>query len=215
MGIKGKERMEMERADLRGFKLAVFMVTMAALAATPFAEFAQTTVYFNVPARTSFTVTLPLSTQTNASGTTAPWSSPATADINFSLASGSASGTHIQPCLTTAFGGACQTGPLVPIFSYKNTGTVNITMWMQFNESLPTGVVVGVNSTRNTTTGDNFVVHAALYDVNNTGWAQAFSQLNTSSNQFANVTMYANFTSVYGGLYVKLLAHNSTQGTLG
>ena len=58
-------------------------------------------------------------------------------------------------------------------------------------------------------------MHTALYGVNNSVWAQAFSQLNTSSNQYANVTLYANFTDVAGGLYLRLLAHNSTQGTLG
>ena len=194
---------------------AALAVALLSLAAMPLAEFSQTTVYFNVPVRTSFTVTFPQSTVTNASGTTPPWNSPATADINFTAPGGASSGTHIEPCLVTAFGATCQAGPTVPIFSYKNTGTVNITMWLMFNATaLPTGVVVGVNSTASGT-GNNAVVHAALYGVNNSAWAQAFSQLNMSGNQYANVTLYANFTNVVGGVYVNLLAHNSTQGVLG
>ncbi|MFH1106838.1 MAG: hypothetical protein V1787_02995 [Candidatus Micrarchaeota archaeon] len=194
--------------------IATFAALLVAFAGFAYAEFAQTTVYFNVPVRLSFTITLPDTVQTNASGTTAPWSADATADINFTLAAGSISGTHVQPCLTVAFGGGCQTGPAVPIFAYKNTGTTNISMWLKFNASLPTGIVVGVNSTASGT-GNNMVNHTALYDVNNSLWANAFQDLNISSNQYANVSLYANFTNVQGGINVRLLAHNSTQTTSG
>jgi hypothetical protein len=210
--LKTKGMVHMARIGFHGFRPVLFFVALAALAAMPLAEFAQTTVYFNVPVKTSFTVTLPLSLETNASGTTAPWSSEATADINFTATDFSGTQKMIEPCLTTAFGGACQIGAdTVPIFMYKNTGTVNISMYLKFNATaLPAGVVVGVNSSKQGT-GNNAVVHVGLYDVNNSDWAEAFQMLNISANQFINVTLYANFTNVYGGVYLRLLAHNSTQ----
>ena len=96
---------------------------------------------------------------------------------------------------------------------YKNTGNVNISMFYIFNATLPSGVVVGVNSTV-TGTGNNAVVHTALYPVNSTENVTVFNQLNTSSNQYINVTLYANFTSVTGGVRQNLLTHNATNSIL-
>ncbi|MFH1106839.1 MAG: hypothetical protein V1787_03000 [Candidatus Micrarchaeota archaeon] len=188
-------------------KFKAVVLTFIALAALSAAEFGQTTVYFNVPISTSFTVTLPESTEANASGATAPPGAPATADLNFSSLTGTE--THLQPCLTAAWGSACQTGPAVPIFSYKNTGTVNISMYIMFNTTLPIGVTVGINSTKSGT-GNNAVVHSDLYDVNNSEWAAVFEDLNISAGMVVNVTLYANFSNV-NGFSARLLSHNSTQ----
>jgi hypothetical protein len=187
-------------------KTAVFVAVILGLAALIHGEYSQTAVYFNVPVKTSFTVTLPLSDVANASGVAAPPGATATADLNFSSEIGTVE--MLQPCLVTVFGGACQDGPEVPIFMYKNTGNVNISMWLEFNNTLPNGVAVGVNSTRDGS-GNNAVVHSALYSVNASAWVEVFQHLKEDTGFVVNVTLYTNFTGV-DGLSIRLLMHNST-----
>ncbi len=110
------------------------------------ADYAQTSVFFTVPVSLSFTVTLPGGTSTTSNTTSglAYLSTPSTSDIWFN--SSAVTAQYIQPCV--AGGADCQTSAAVPIFSYDNTGNVNMSLWMRFNASLESGVSVCVNSTR-------------------------------------------------------------------
>ncbi len=177
------------------------------------AKFAQTSVFFTVPVSLSFTVTLPggTSTTSNTTSDLAYLSTPATSDIWFNSSSQTAQ--HIQPCV--AGGSSCQTGAAVPIFSYDNTGNVNMSIWMKFNSSLESGVAVCMNSTRSGT-GNMAVDHAGVancYDLNNSQWVEVVSNLTSSGVNITNATLYANFTSKAVGTTIRRLDHNTTQTT--
>ena len=137
---------------------------------------------------------------------------PATSDIWFN--SSATTALHLQPCVAGAT--PCQTGETYPIFQYDNTGNINISIWLSFNASLPTGVVVGVNSTCSGGAVGQGVCHAALYDVNNSKNALVVSNLSytgsPNTGNYTNVTLYANFTNYGPATNVRLLYHNSTSG---
>ena len=198
----------------KNWKIFIALLLLLPLASFVVAEFAQTNVFFTVPTVVSFTVTLPAGTNATSNTTTAgaPLANPATSDIWFNSSASSA--THIQPCVTG--GSACQTGATYPIFQYDNTGNVNISLWLSFNASLPSGVLVGVNSTCSGSANGQGVCHTALYDVNSSKNALVVSNLSftggPNTGNYTNVTLYANFTNYGPATNVRLLYHNSTSG---
>ena len=173
------------------------MFAITIFAGLAFAETVTTTVHFNVPTITSFTVTLP---------GVAAVASGATADIEFN----STTGTQVQVNASVVSASASAQTDSVPIFVYTNTGNVGINL----NLSLDT-VQAGVNVTAsNTFAGyEAICTSTALPDsgkcVNVTASSvRVAGSLAAAGTQ--NVWMWAKFAGVAGGTAVtKTLTHTS------
>jgi len=183
--------------------LALLLLTMVAVAAP---QYAQTTVYFNVPETLSFTVTLP-SYAANTSNTTEPAGAPVTVNIEFNATTGD---SNAQPCIQ-AGAATCQTGATLPIFQYDNTGNANMTIQLRFSSALPSGITVCVNSTAQGT-GNQATHHTACYDVNNSLWAIVVQNLSSTGSNLTNATLYANFSGISPGTSSnRRLDHNGSR----
>jgi len=181
---------------------SVLLLTMAFAAP----QYAQTTVYFNVPETMSFTVTLP-SYSANTSNTTEPAGAPVTVNIEFNATTGD---SNAQPCVQ-AGAATCQTGATLPIFQYDNTGNANMTIQLRFGSALATGITVCVNSTAQGT-GNQATHHTACYDVNNSLWAIVVQNLSSTGSNLTNATLYANFSGISAGTSSnRRLDHNGSR----
>ncbi|NUN11762.1 hypothetical protein HUU53_03900 [Candidatus Micrarchaeota archaeon] len=188
----------------------VFGLIVLVLLLTPvvlYADYAQTTVYFTVASSISFSVTMPDGNVTNSAS--AANGNPTT-DIWFNSSTNTAN--YIEPC--SPGGSSCQVGSSnTPIYTVDNTGTSNFTLWMKFGSALPSGVVVGMNSTVTSSQGQN--THAGLYGVNDTTWAEVVKNFTYVGTNTTSIYLWANFTSVAAGSTSRTLVLNSTQGALG
>jgi hypothetical protein len=182
---------------MKWFVLALILVSMSAYV---LADFAQTAVYFTVPVALSFTVTLP--GEAAEASSSSLYGSGLSADIWFN--STVADNASVQPCV--APGTSCQTDS-TPIFIYDNTGTQNISIYIKFNATLPSGVSVLMNSS--VTTVGYGVAHANRISVNDSGWAFVVANLSYLSTNTSSAWLWAAFSS-YSGNNVVYLTHNST-----
>jgi hypothetical protein len=182
---------------IKWFALGLILVFMSAYV---LADFAQTAVYFTVPVALSFTVTLPGAAAEASSSSL--YGSGYSADVIFN--SSVADNATVIPCVSP--GTSCQNESSA-IFIYDNTGTQNISIYMKFNATLPTGVTVLMNSSV-TTAGLGFP-HTLQIPVNSTQWAQVVASLPYTGTNTSSVWMYAAFDS-YSGSNVVYLTHNST-----
>lgn len=187
--------------------LLVPIVLVSIISATVAADYAQTTVFFNVPASTAFSVTLPGQGAVNSNGTIPP-SAPPTADIEFNATNPTTN--NIVPCVT---GGTCQSGEGAsgtPIFQYDNTGNLNISIQLIFNSTLPTGVTVRANSSWDNSGVSNGTAYAGDRPINATENTTLGTNIDWNAASFLNVYMYANFSEVVGGTRTtRLLNHTS------
>ncbi len=191
--------------------LLVPIVLITLLAVPAIADYAQTTVYFNVPVTTAFTVTLLGQGAVSSNSTNNP-SSPPTANIEFNSSTGTQ--VNVMPCVVGGSGN-CQPGITVngsPIFQYDNTGNVNISVLLIFNSTLPTGVTVRANSSWANTSTSNGTAYGQDIAVNATDNAVLGRNIDSVvSTSYLNVYLYANFSSVTGGTRTTRLLNHTTQ----
>lgn len=192
--------------------LLLVPVLFVTLLATPaIADYAQTTVFFNVPSASSFTVTVPGQSAVASNGTNNP-NSPPTANIEFN--SSVSTRVNIPPC-TVGGTGNCQNGSGstgTPIFQYDNTGNVNLTILLIFNSTLPSGVTVHGNSSWANTSLSNGTAYANDRALNATDSAVMGINLDSVDTSILNVYLFSNFTSVTAGTRAsRLLNHTSVQ----
>ncbi|MEM4255269.1 MAG: hypothetical protein QXR53_02980 [Candidatus Norongarragalinales archaeon] len=187
--------------------LLVPIAFVAIMSAAVSADYAQTTVFFNVPTSTAFTVTLPGQGAVSSNSTQNP-NSPPTANIEFNASSSTVN--NVVPCVT---GGSCQSGEGpsgTPIFQYDNTGNVNISIQLIFNSTLPSGVTVRANSSWDNGGVSNGTAFAGDRPVNATENTTLGTNIDWNAASFLNVYMYANFSAVVGGTRTtRLLNHTS------
>ncbi len=168
-------------------RLGVVVCLLLALLPVAYAEYAKTTVYFNAPTVTTFTIRMPdtysgayevaITGTSEASATTTPW-------ISFNASS--LPQNYIEPYVEGNTSKA-QNGTAQPIFWIENTGNVAINISMYWSASLPTGWTVWWNGTCTSCTAVNTVT---LTGVGETNAQQVVIGLAVGA--FANLTAFAN-----------------------
>jgi hypothetical protein len=187
-------------------KNIVGFLTILIMAGIVVADYVQTPIYFSVPTQIAFTVFTISNSQTSQTSGTAPY--PLTELYYFNSTNGY---TELKTVCITGDNSNCQSGPGKPAFRYRNTGTVNISIFQMYNATLPTGVLSCVNSTKPTGCGGTTIATCNMGNLNSTIWATIGTQLSAETPCFEkNATIYANFSAVVGGTYVVGLTHNST-----
>ena len=170
------------------------------------ADFVTTPIYFTIPTATSFTVFTISTGVSVASGNSAPY--PQTENYYFNSSTGY---TELQTVCITGDSSNCQNGMGKPAFRYRNTGTVNISIFEMYNATLPTGVLSCVNSSKPTGCGGTTISTCVLGNLNSSKWATIGSQLGVDSPCYEkNATIYANFSGASGGTTAIGLTHNAT-----
>lgn len=119
-----------------------FMLGLFVMAQTAFAEKTTTVIHFNVPSVIQYTLTLP-----GESAVTATGGGAATTDIEFNASSGTAT------CVEAKVVGGTTQSDGVPIFSFDNTGTVNLNLSVNVTASVPTCMDLIGKTTYACTTG--------------------------------------------------------------
>ncbi len=187
-------------------RLGVVVCLLLALLPVAYAEYAKTTVYFNAPTVTTFTIRMPdtysgayevaVSGTSEAGATSTPWIS-----FNASVLPQN----YIEPYVEGDSLKA-QSGTATPIFWVENTGNVAIDLYMYWSASLPTGWSVLWNGTCTSCTS---VVTVALTGVGETNAQLIVDALAVGA--YANLTAYANASAsaVDGSvdLYTKSVAN--------
>ncbi len=164
-----------------GLLLPVISITLAATVLT--------VVHFNVASTVAFLVTLP-------GGSNA--SSGSTADIYFNCTNSTGTCLNLEPCLSG--GSNCQDISVpTPIFEYDNMGTVNLSLGIYFNATLPTDVTISGNTVNNCA-GTNIAISQVIIDSN-------------FAPGDANIDYYlcANFTDCVAMDETRQITHNGTQ----
>jgi hypothetical protein len=168
------------------------------------ADFVSTPIYFTIPTSTSFTVFTISSSQSSGTGT--PY--PQTENYYFNSSTGY---TELKTVCITGDTSNCQSGMGKPAFRYRNTGTVNISIFEMYNATLPTGVLSCVNSSKPTGCGGTTQAACVMGNLNSTQWVTIGTQLGIDSPCFEkNATIYANFSGATGGTTAIGLTHNAT-----
>lgn len=179
----------------------MFGVMLLLIAGFVMADYVKTTIYFVVPAATSFKVTY-LDGGFNNSEVAFP---PSTVGASYYLNSSTGTSTNLQPCAGdipyAATDVRCQNGVGKPFMIIENTGTVNEIFRMRFGAALPSGVLTCINGTKFDPAGSHTVKSDCIKgDLNESAWVWLASSVGTAApNNKVNVTLWANFTAVAGG----------------
>jgi hypothetical protein len=167
------------------------------------ADFVTTPIYFTIPSTNSFTV-FTISSNT-ASGSSAPY--PQSENYYFNSSTGYSQLVNV--CISG--GAACQNASQAPAFRYRNTGTTNISIFLEYNATLPTGVLSCVNSTKPTGCGGTTIPSCSMGNLNSSLWATIATQIGVDSPCYErNATIYANFSGATAGTTAIGLTHNAT-----
>lgn len=163
------------------------------------AEYAVTTVYFNIPSDTSFTIQMPSVYASNEWDITATTEATANETDWISFNFTQAPQSDLQEPLRVGTSDQGQSGSGTPIMLLKPAGNLNLTFSAYINETIPTGVELYINAT----------CYAAGYCQNELTTLTAVTSSATTlatdvdysdANGILNVTLYANTTaSALGG----------------
>jgi hypothetical protein len=204
-------------------KNIVFALSAFAMLGLVAADYVQTTFFFAVPSTNTFSVTW-LDGGSNNSASAYP---PTNVGSVYWFNSSTGNSQMVQPCIgAIAYSSSsvvCQNGASLRPFAYiTNTGTVTSAYYMEWNATLPTGVTTCANGSKRDSSGSHTVnaepcittrlgSASAAGNLNNSAWyALASGVTPTAPNNAVNVTIYANFSGVSGGVTGVGLYMNST-----
>jgi len=168
----------------------LFLLPVAYAASSVY--YAQTTVYFQIPADASFAIAMPsdYTSWTYITGTE-QGSATATDWISFNFTNAPQTGVQPYQHGNQAWN---QDGATQPIFYIDNTGNVDEAFYIYWGSSLPSGISVCVNSTcTGTCTSPGTISTCTSIGVGEGSATQIASTIKT--DEFLNVTLYADVTS--------------------
>lgn len=164
---------------------AIFLFPVAYAASTSY--YAQTTVYFLVPADASFAIAMPANYENWYTITgTSENSATATDWISFNFTN--VPQATLQEPYQHGASANSQQGASKPIFLIKNTGNVNERFEIKLNSTLPSGIFMYFNATCTGCSNPRTALTAI-----STSYQSLVDILPT--NGFLNVTLYANISS--------------------
>lgn len=194
------------------FEYPIAALILLAIFGLPIAladHYAWSNVYFSVPTTISFTVSMPGAASNLSSTAVEPGGQ--TDDIYFNASTGNdkhvAAGRNRAAAANTSI--QVETSN-IPILQFKNTGTVNITMGIRWNNTPAAEYLVYANSSIPIAGG------AASAITDNTAITSTTQVLATAvqPSGLVNIYLYANFTGAVGGTSTAYqLLYNSTPST--